>query len=49
LLYVGTSRSAQSVPLLEQATQLAPDNPQFALVYALALVENGKRAEGIRV
>jgi predicted CXXCH cytochrome family protein len=49
LLYVRTGRTAESVALLERASRLAPDNPQYALVYAVALVENGRRAEGIRV
>jgi cytochrome c-type biogenesis protein CcmH/NrfG len=49
LLYVRTGRARESVALLEQASRLVPNNAQYALVYAVALVENGKRAEGIRV
>jgi len=48
LLLVRTGRLAQSLPLFEQASRLAPDNPRYALVYALALVESGKRSEGIK-
>jgi Flp pilus assembly protein TadD len=42
-------RTAESVPLFEKATRLAPGNAQFALVHGLALVETGRRAEGVRV
>lgn len=49
LLYVRTRRTKESVALFEQASRLAPDNPQYALVYAVALVESGKRAEGVQV
>ncbi len=35
--------------LFEQASRLAPDNARYALVYAVALVENGERAKGIQV
>jgi predicted Zn-dependent protease len=49
LLYVRTNRTREAMALLEQASRLAPDNAQYALVYAVALIENGSRAEGIRV
>jgi hypothetical protein len=37
------------VPLFEQASRMAPANAQYTLVYALALVETGRKAEGVRV
>jgi predicted CXXCH cytochrome family protein len=48
LLYVRTGRAKESVALFGQASRLAPDNAQYALVYGLALIENGSRAEGIQ-
>jgi predicted CXXCH cytochrome family protein len=49
LLYVRTHRAKESVALFGQATRLAPENPQYALVYAVALVDNGRRSDGIQV
>jgi tetratricopeptide (TPR) repeat protein len=49
LLYVRTGRVRESLALFEQAIRLAPDNAQYAMVYAVALVENDRRDEGIRV
>jgi predicted CXXCH cytochrome family protein len=49
LLYVRTGRAKESVTLFEQAARLAPENPQYALVYAVALVDNGRRSEGVQV
>jgi tetratricopeptide (TPR) repeat protein len=49
LLYVRTGRTLQSVKLLQQAMQLAPTNAQYALVYAVALVETGSHPQGIAV
>ena len=49
LLYVRTVRVADSLAPFAEARRLAPENAQYALVYAAALVENGKRAEGIQV
>ena len=47
LLLVRTGRTGESLPLFEQASRMAPDNPRYALVYALALVEAGRRTAGI--
>jgi tetratricopeptide (TPR) repeat protein len=49
LLLVRTGRARAAVPLFEQASRLAPDNARYALVFAVALVENDRRAEGLRV
>ena len=49
LLYVRTGRKPESVALFEQASQLAPDNAQYTLVYALALIETGSARQGIKV
>jgi predicted CXXCH cytochrome family protein len=49
LLYVRTGRTAQSVALLRKASELAPDNPQYALVHALALIETGERPRGLAI
>lgn len=48
LLYVRTNRTAQSVALFRRATDLAPDNPRYALVHAVSLAETGRLAEAIR-
>jgi tetratricopeptide (TPR) repeat protein len=47
LLYVRTGRTAESVALFKAASALEPGNAQFALVYAMALVETGSRSKGI--
>ena len=47
LLYVRTARTQESIPLFDRASRLAPTNARYVLVYALALVEVGRRAEGI--
>jgi predicted CXXCH cytochrome family protein len=49
LLYVRTGRTSQSVSLLRKASELAPDNPQYALVHALALIETGDRPRGLAI
>jgi predicted CXXCH cytochrome family protein len=49
LLHVRTGRTADSVALFEQASRLAPGNPQYALVHAVALIETGDRDQGIAV
>jgi Flp pilus assembly protein TadD len=49
LLHVRTGRTPDSVALFQRAAELAPGNPQYALVYAVSLVETGKRSEGIAV
>ena len=49
LLYVRTGKRKDALPLFERASALAPNNPQYALVYAVALVESGERAKGIKV
>lgn len=49
LLYVRTGRTPESVSLFRQASQLAPDNPQYALVYAVSLAETGQPAQAVAV
>src|SRR5690606_10951877 len=49
LLYVRSGRTMESVVLLSEASRLSPDNPQYALVHAVALIETGRRAAGIAV
>jgi predicted Zn-dependent protease len=49
LLHVRTGRTPDSVALFQRAAELAPGNAQYALVYAVSLVETGKRSEGIAV
>ena len=49
LLLVRTGRRADSIVELRAAATLAAGNPQYALVYAVALVETGSPGDGIRV
>jgi predicted CXXCH cytochrome family protein len=49
LLYVRTDRTSAAVELLKRASELAPDNPQYALVHAVSLIETGRQAQGIAV
>ncbi len=49
LLHVRTGRTPGSVELFRRAAQLAPSNPQYALVHAVALAETGRRQQAIRV
>ena len=49
LLHDRTSRTPESVALFRQASQLAPDNPQYALVHAVSLAETGELAQAIGV
>ena len=49
LLLVRTGRRTDAIAELRAAATLAPGNPQYLLVYAVALVETGSPAEGIRV
>jgi predicted CXXCH cytochrome family protein len=49
LLYVRSRRMPEALPLLERASRLSPENPRYAFVHAVALVETGNRAAGIAV
>jgi predicted CXXCH cytochrome family protein len=49
LLYVRTGRTPASVELFARARELSPENAQYALVHALALIQVGKVAEGMNV
>jgi predicted CXXCH cytochrome family protein len=48
LLLVRTQRTAASVALFARARELAPGNPQYALVHAVSLAETGRRGDAIR-
>lgn len=47
LLYVRTRRTPNAVFLFQRATRLAPDNPQFALVFSLSLIETGRPEQAV--
>src|SRR5699024_417501 len=49
LLAVRQGRSAQALAQLADAQRLAPDNPQYAYVYALALSGNRNTTQAIQV
>lgn len=49
LLYVRTFRLPESLQLFQQASALAPDNPQYVFVYAVALAELERADEAIAV
>ncbi len=49
LLYVRTGRTAASVEEFRLASQLAPDNPQYAFVHAVSLAETGRTRDAIQV
>lgn len=49
LLYVRTGRTPASVALFARASELAPENAQYALVHGLALIQVGDVAEGVEV
>ncbi len=49
LLYVRTGRTAASVEQFRLASQLAPDNPQYAFVHAVSLAETGRSTQAIQV
>jgi Flp pilus assembly protein TadD len=49
LLYVRTGRVKDAAAELQQAALLSPNNAQYAMVYALALLKIGKQSEGIQV
>jgi predicted CXXCH cytochrome family protein len=49
LLYVRTGRAPDSAALFERASRLSPANAEYALVYAVALAETGKREQGVEV
>ena len=48
LLYVRTGRTADSVEHLRLARELAPANPQYAFVFAVALAETGRLPQAIQ-
>lgn len=49
LLYVRTGRTAASVEQFRMASELAPDNPQYAFVHAVSLAETGRTQQAIQV
>ena len=49
LLYVRTFRLPESLVLFQQAAELAPGNPQYVYVYAVALAELDRVEEAITV
>ncbi len=49
LLYVRTFRLPESLPLFQQAAELAPDNPQYIYVYAVALAEQDRLEEAMAI
>jgi len=49
LLLVRAGRTAESVEHFRRASELAPDNPRYALVHALSLAETGRRPEAVRL
>ena len=49
LLLVRERRMPEAVAALEKAAALAPDNPHYAFVYAIALDSTGKPAKALAV
>lgn len=49
LLQVRTGRTPAAVAQFRQASELAPQNPQYALVHAVSLAETGRMPEALRV
>ena len=49
LLYVRTFRLPESLALFQEASELAPENPQYVFVYAVALAELDRTDEAITV
>ena len=48
LLQVRTGRTPASVAMFRRASELAPHNPQYALVHAVSLAETGRVPQAIR-